>query len=118
MTQTKFKGVKLTLGDRTFVCPPLSLRALQALQERLRAYQGGAALAADVSIVADAAYAALIRNYPDITLDDLMDLIDVGNMTEIMEAVMDVSGLKRKEQEAAEAAGSADPSTGTSSTPS
>ncbi|ENT1749659.1 hypothetical protein CAA71_002200, partial [Neisseria gonorrhoeae] len=46
--------------------------------------------------------AALKRNYPDLTREEAADLIDIGNMNEVFAAVMDVSGLKRREQEAAQ----------------
>lgn len=109
---TKFKGIKITLGDKDLVVPPLNFRALQQLQDRLGKFNGGVD-PESISLVVDSAYAALQRNYPDIDRDWLIDALDLGNMTDVMEAVMDVSGLKRKSQEVA----SPDPSTGPSSTP-
>lgn len=111
---TKFKGIPTTLGDKTFVVPPLSFRALQELQDRLASFNGGVD-PESVALVVDATFMSLKRNYPDITREELLDVLDVGNMQEVMEAVMDVSGLHRKAHEAAEASGN--PSTGPSSTP-
>lgn len=64
---------------------------------------GNAADAGQISTVIDCAHAALKRNYPDLTREEAADLIDIGNMNEVFAAVMDVSGLKRREQEAAQA---------------
>ncbi|WP_337881807.1 hypothetical protein [Chromobacterium haemolyticum] len=103
----KVKGVPVTLGDKKYIIPPLNLGALEQLQERLAAFTGGID-AASVGTVLDAAHAALLRNYPGITRDDVAAVVDVGNMGDVMEAVMDVSGLKRKAIEA-EAAAAGEP---------
>ncbi len=111
---TKIKGITVTLGDRDFVVPPLNFRSLQALQARLANFSGGTD-PESIQLVADAALAALQRNYPSMTAEELSDLLDLANMQSVMEAVMDVSGLKRKEIEAQ--GGTSNPSSGTTSTP-
>jgi len=110
---TKFKGIKLNLQGQDFVVPPLNFRSLQALQARIGTFSGGVD-PESISLVVDAAHAALQRNYPDMTKDQVTDLLDLENMLDVMEAVMDVSGLKRKAKEPAEVSG--DPSTGPNST--
>ena len=112
---TKFKGIPFILGDKTLVVPPLNFRSLEELQDRLATFEAGVDKEARATIV-DAAWHALRRNYPDITKDEIVDGLDIGNMQELMEAVMDVSGLKRKAGEAL-ATAQTDPSTGPSSTP-
>lgn len=112
---TKFKGIPITLGDQVFVVPPLSFRSLQALQAKIESYQGGAGLDS-TNTVMEVLEHAIKRNYPDFDASILPDVLDVGNMEEVMDACMDVSGLKRKALEKEEAAGN--PSTGPSSTPS
>jgi hypothetical protein len=112
---TKFKGIPVLLGDRTFVVPPLNFKSLRELQDRLANYTGQLD-SATIQLVFDATQHALLRNYTAEDIADLENLLDVGNMQEVMEAVMDASGLKRKEFEAAQAAASTDPSTGTTST--
>lgn len=115
---TKYKGIKITLGDEVLVVPPLNFRSLQELQARLVEFKAGVD-PESVNVVVDAAHHALKRNYPDMTRENVIDLLDLENMLQVMEAVMDVSGMKRKEAEAKSAEGeSTDPSTGPSSTPS
>jgi len=100
----KIKGIPLSLGGKTYIVPPLNLGTLERLQERLANFTGGVDQES-VSTVLDAAHSALLRNYPEITREQVAEMIDVANMAEVMEAVMDVSGLKRKAIEADTGAG-------------
>jgi len=93
---TKYKGIAVQLGDEELVVPPIALGALEQLQSRLSGFTGDVTDISQIGLVLDVALAALKRNYPEMTRDQLADLIDVGNMMEVFEAVMDVSGLKRK----------------------
>lgn len=95
----KIKGIKLTLGGVDYTVPPIALGDLEQMQDRLAGYQGGLDQAS-IATVIDAAHAALKRNYPQITRAEIGALVDVANMAEVFEAVMDVSGLKRKASEA------------------
>lgn len=99
----RIKGVTVELNGTDYVIPPIALGALEQLQERIGTFDGNAMDAKQISTVIDCAHAALKRNYPDLTREEVADLIDIGNMNEVFTAVMDVSGLKRKEQEAAQA---------------
>jgi hypothetical protein len=46
--------------------------------------------------VVDVLHAALSRNYPAMTKEELLDLIDLGNMTSLIKAAMRTSGLVGK----------------------
>lgn len=96
------KGIKLKLGDTEYIVPPLALGALEDLQDQLGTFTGGAD-PESVRTVIDSATAALKRNYPDITRDQVRNMIGLENMAEVLQAVMDVSGLRRKEIEEGEA---------------
>jgi hypothetical protein len=106
MTIVKVKGKTVNLNGADYVIPPLNLRALEQLQDKLTTF-GGAPSLENMGIVADIAHAALKRNYPDMTRDEVADLIDFGNMTEVMEAVMNVSGLTAQSDAPGEATGAA-----------
>lgn len=100
----KVKGIPLEIGGTTFIVPPLPLGALEHLLPRINNYQKSSSMSMDdVQVVIDSAHAALKRNYPDMERDFVADSIGLENMQEIMEAVMDVSGLKRKQIEASAA---------------
>lgn len=112
----KVKGVSLVLGDgETYVVPPLSLGVLEAMQERLAAMTGNGLDKESVATTIDCLHASLKRNYPDMTRARVADeLVDVSNMLDVMSSLMDVSGMKRKAQEAGNLMA---PSTGASSSP-
>lgn len=96
------KGIDMELGGKVLTIPPLNLAALEQLEDRLHSFTGGLDKAS-ISLVLDAAHMSLKRNYPDLTREHVADFIDVSNMEAVMEAVMDISGLKRKGIEAGEA---------------
>lgn len=105
----KIKGIAVEMGGTEYIVPPLTLGALERLMPKISKMQGGSGgnvqiNAEMVDTILDCSHAALQRNYPDLQRDELRELLDVGNMMTVFEAVMDVSGLKRK---AAEAAGEA-----------
>lgn len=104
----KYKGVGVELNDgATYVFPPLTLGYLEANGDALGALDPASKEGRGAMI--DAAFASARRNYPDLTREALLELIDLSNMVDVFEAVMDVSGLKRKAQEtgAGEALGAA-----------
>lgn len=105
MTSTpRFKGVEVEFADGTrLVVPPMNLATIENLQERLATFTGGIDKNS-IGLVVDATLASLQRNYPEITRERVInELLDVSNMEEVMAAVMDVSGLRRKGQQTGEA---------------
>lgn len=96
----KIKGVTVNLNGTDYVVPPIALGALEQLQAKIAAFDGNAGDAQQISTVIDCAHAALKRNYPELTREEVADLIDISTMMDVFEAVMDVSGLKRRAQEA------------------
>lgn len=84
-------------GGQQYTLPPLTLGALQRLQQPLMQLQAAEALApASLATIAQAVHSSLRRNYPAVTLEQVGELVDVGNMLELVAAVLDVSGIKRK----------------------
>jgi hypothetical protein len=111
---TKVPGIKLTLGGKELIVPPLSLGAVEDMQDRLSAYKG-VGDKASVATAIDALTASLKRNYPETTREEVRELIGLENMQDVMLAVMDVSGLRRQELESGEPA--AKPETAGSTSP-
>lgn len=96
-------GIVLRLGDTDYTVPPLSLGSLESLQDRLATFNAGEVTPASVAVVIDATLMALQRNYPDMTRPQVSELLDLGNMLAIMQAVMDVSGIHRASANAGKA---------------
>lgn len=95
---TKYKGIEIELGGTVYVVPPIALGDLEQLQDRIEKFDGTTSKES-VDTVVDAAYAALKRNYPEITKDQLRIDLDVANFVDVFTAVVDMAGLRRKEIE-------------------
>lgn len=97
------EGVTVNMNGQEWVIPPLTLKHLKALSSDLDRVSGfgnnpvPSGMSSEVieSIMA-IVYAALSRNYPDLKLEALGEMLDLGNMARVMNAVMGVSGLSPK----------------------
>jgi hypothetical protein len=94
-------GVKINLGGDEYIVPPLNFRQLEKHSKLLDDLPDVLA-AGDVKkqwqIILTLALAALSRNYPDLTLEKLKDIIDLGNLAALTEAVMGQAGFKATEE--------------------
>ena len=113
MTSPRLPGKLVTLSGEDFIVPPLNLASLERFQDHLGSYRGGID-PASVGLIIEVAHAALKRNYPELKVDDLKELVDLGNIQPLFMAVMNISLL---EQKSGENEAPADPSTGAGSTP-
>jgi hypothetical protein len=105
----KVKGIAIELDGTMRIVPPLSLGALEQLRDGLKSFSGDVNDPAQIALIVNVAHAALKRNYPDLTREEVAEMIGLENMMEVFEAVMDVSGMKRRAQEAAAEPGEATP---------
>lgn len=103
----RIKGITINFSGADYVVPPLSLASLEALHDRLKGFAGDVTDSRQLTTAIDAVHAGLRRNYPEMSREQVADMIDVGNMVEAFEAVMDVGGLRRKAAEAAAPAAAA-----------
>lgn len=101
-----FKGKKMTLGEREFVVPALSLGQLRnGGVELLRQHdetsakgQGFDAMELRGKLI----HLALQRNYPDLTEEDVFGLLDMANTGEVWQTVLGLSGFTSGEVSAAQ----------------
>lgn len=98
------KGIKFEFANgEELIIPPLSLGSLEIVQGDLSTFDGTVSRKS-VGAVVLAVHLALLRNYPDMTVERVKnDLLDISNMGAVMQAVMDIGGLLRKAQEAKDA---------------
>lgn len=96
------EGVKITLGGREFVAPPLNFRALRRLTPHFSALTTMGAVPTDdqIDVVIDIVLAALNRNYPDLVRDELEELLDLANLSVALQAILGASGLEKTSGEA------------------
>ena len=99
-------GVTIAMGGRDWLVPPLTLGQLRRLMPKVRqlteigASMGEAQIAVLIEIVAT----ALQRNYPDATVETVENLLDLGNASAVLNAVLTGSGLKLRDSPLGEAA--------------
>jgi len=77
-------GQKISMGGQEWIVPPLSLGQLKRHMKDLDALNGEHALDAASAV----ATAALSRNYPEILDTQVEELLDAGNMAQVLEAAM------------------------------
>jgi hypothetical protein len=108
-TAPRFDGELLKLGDREFVIPPLNwrrIRKIMPILERMKDITAGGGLTITEPMLDDSLtviHEAISRNYPEITRDELEDLVDLANAPKLIMAVMGLSGLLQGEPAPAEA---------------
>jgi hypothetical protein len=119
MTETKapkFEGEVHRLGERQYTVPPLNWRRIRELLpvlQKIRIGQPGLEITEEMlDDYLTVILAALNRNYPKMTKDELEDLLDLGNAPRLFLAIMGMSGLIQGEPRP----GIADPSIGDGST--
>lgn len=88
-------GVKINLGGRDYTVPPLTLRMLRKHGENLRQLSTLDDIPTPEQIDAISAIVldAMCRNYPELTKDDLDDLVDMRTLPKLFRAVAGQSGL-------------------------
>lgn len=89
-------GVTVAMGDQDWIVPPLTLGQLRRLMPKMRQLtEIGASMGEpQISVLVDIVTAALQRNYPEMTTDQVENLLDLGNAGAVLSAVLTGSGLK------------------------
>lgn len=91
-------GVKINLAGRVYIVPALNTGGMRATREARKILAAMDPSASDISDdQLDAlhlfVHASLKRNYPDLELEDMGDLVDLHNMPLLIGAITGQSGL-------------------------
>jgi hypothetical protein len=99
-------GVTIAMGGRDWLVPPLTLGQLRRLMPKVRQLtEIGASMGeAQIGVLVEIVATALQRNYPDATVDIVENLLDFGNASAVLNAVLTGSGLKLRDTRLGEAA--------------
>lgn len=106
--QPIIKGVEIEAGGYIWTMPPLNMRQVREYQDALKvtapdiaadatkeqaleAMKTAERMSFDAGL--NAIHAALSRNYPGLTLDDVLDIADASNFQAMLAAMNGVSGL-------------------------
>jgi hypothetical protein len=103
-------GVTIAMGGRDWVVPPLTLGQLRRLMPKVRQLtEIGASMGeAQIGVLIEIVATALQRNYPDATADEVENLLDLGNASSVLNAVLTGSGLKLRDVRLGESAAPGD----------
>ena len=111
-TQKLVPGKEVTIGEKTYTLPPLSLGQLRnGAMDKLRKHdefiaeqKGWDAMLLKGEII----LTALQRNYPDLKAKDIDEALDLGNVNDLWLHVLGLSGFTPGEAPATTAIPSAD----------
>ena len=94
-------GILISMGGKDWTVPPLTLSKLRRLRPKIR-QMTDAGIESNIGLtdeqidtIAEIVQSALARNYPDLAIEDVLDLIDMGNVQPVLQAVLAGSGLRR-----------------------
>jgi hypothetical protein len=106
-------GAIVAMGGHDWVVPPLTLGQLRRLMPKVRQLSeiGAAMDETQIAVLVEIVAAALQRNYPEITVETVESLLDLGNAGHVLGVVLTGSGLKAREASPGEAAAVASPMT-------
>lgn len=90
------EGVKITMAGMEYVVPPLSFRQLKSLTDDVEglAAAGNNLSAGQMDMAVRIIHSALSRNYPGMTVEQVEEMVDLGNFQQVVEAVLGAAGLK------------------------
>src|SRR5208282_49465 len=92
-----FEGEAVRLGGVEYILPSLSVNQAKKHWEKIRGLNDGVTLDNVMDKHLDAVkviHAALSRNYPDMTAEEVGDLVDLNNMRKLLMIVAATSGIK------------------------
>jgi len=98
MADQNLEGVPLRLGGRDYILPPLNLAALEKYWPMIEAWGKGEPVNPLQRLLegAEILHTALSRNYPDLTLAEVKEALDLINFKPVLDRILDVSGLVSK----------------------
>ncbi len=89
-------GIQVKMGGREFIIPPLNFSSLRKYLPKIQEMMAEKDPLKLLDINSEILLAALRRNYPELKIDELEELLDFKNVQEIIEALMEASGLKKQ----------------------
>lgn len=90
----KHKGKEVDLGGTVLTFAPLTLGMVQNLPEVMQVINNGNDIEKQIEATIELAFNSLKRNYDDITIEEVKDLITLDDIQIVIEAIMKSSGFK------------------------
>lgn len=91
------KGTQIKLGDTEYMVPTLNFDALQEREADIAVMLAIAGIPKkpEVQAFVRVVHAALARNYPDLTVEQVAKVVDLSNFTALLKAVVSVNALDK-----------------------
>jgi len=92
-------GTWVPMGAEEYLIPPLAFGSIKYIQSNMATLQGIKDLPNEkqMDVVAEVVLLALQRNYPDMTLEQVRDNLDLGNFSRVFEAVLGSAGYRKSQ---------------------
>jgi hypothetical protein len=85
-------GITINMGDRDWLVPPLSLSQLLSFLPRVQELTAAGQVVGlgpeQLGMLVEIITAAMQRNYPEITKEQVADLLDLGNARTVLAATL------------------------------
>jgi hypothetical protein len=90
-------GKWVTLGLEAYRIPALGFAAIADLQDDVESLRdmGGRPSPEHMKVVAKIVHAAMLRNYPEMTVAEVEDMLDLDNYSPVLSAVLSISGFSK-----------------------
>lgn len=99
-------GAWVQMGDKEYKVAPLNFNSIRELGDKiseLQQFRADSLPSADqLSSLVPITLAGLRRNYPEMKEEEVGDLLDLGNFSAVLKAVLGASGLEKKDLDAGE----------------
>lgn len=95
-------GTPVTIGGKKYLMPPLNINSMKLHKPTLVRLMKGAvsgdidpvtAVESDLEELTGVIHSALKRNYPELTIEDLGEHIDLANIQELVQTAIKTSGF-------------------------
>jgi hypothetical protein len=98
-------GVTIAMGGRDWLVPPLTLGQLRRVMPKVRQLTNIGATMSEmqITVLVEIVATAMQRNYPEATPEIVENLLDLGNASTVLNAVLTGSGLKLSDSRLGEA---------------
>lgn len=94
LRENPIEGTEVKMGGDTYIVPRLNIALFKRYKARLAVLRNATNDDERVEVMLEVITAALKRNYPDITQEEVEDLVEVGDkMLQLVGVVMGTEGL-------------------------
>ncbi len=97
MSAPKYEGVSLKIGGEDFIVPSLNFFSIKknraSIEMISRMKLGSFPTEEEFDAIITVIHAALSRNYTELTIEQVAEIVDLKNMGQIIQSVMGISGF-------------------------